>query len=140
MTQVLVVDDQPNWRDVLTSLLTDMGCMVEAVGGLSEAQQLMKGDVFGVAIIDVRLTDDNPYDVQGVELLEHMQGQTDNPMPVVIMTGYAFEGLEETLKTRYGVQHFVKKGTLQDIREFRAMLVSILSNLAEIHPAAVVDA
>ena len=91
---------------------------MEAVGGLSEAQKLTTSDAFGVAIIDVRLTDDNPYDVQGIELLEHMQGQTDNPMPVVIMTGYAFEGLEETLKTRYGVQHFVKKGTWQDIREF----------------------
>jgi len=126
-SRVLVVDDQQNWREVMASLLSDDGHDVDVAGSVSEAWKLLDAKTFDIAIIDVRLVDRNPYDVQGIELLEQMKERLGERFPIVIMTGYAFEGLEETMRTKYGVRAFINKGTnvLQDIDAFRHLIASI---------------
>jgi two-component system, NtrC family, response regulator PilR len=127
--RVLIVDDQPNWREVLSSLLSDLGWQTETASDLPEAKRKLAGNQFRAAIIDVRLVDKNPYDVQGVELLEYMQEHPELNVPAVIMTGYSFAGLEGAVKAKYGVRHFVDKGT-KDISEWRTRLASIMTETA----------
>jgi DNA-binding NtrC family response regulator len=127
--RVLIVDDQQNWREVMSSLLADGGYSVDTAASVSDAWKLLDSKAFDIAILDVRLVDRNPYDVQGVELLEQMKARLGERFPVVIMTGYTFDGLEETMSTKYGVRAFIKKGTevFQDIRMFRQLVASILA-------------
>lgn len=112
--EVLVVDDQPNWREVLSGVLTGQGWNVKTAASLPEARRRLATGTFNIAIIDVRLVDDNPYDVQGVELLEYLHEHLQPPVPIVVMTGFSFKGLKETLKNRYGVQHFLDKSKLME--------------------------
>jgi DNA-binding NtrC family response regulator len=140
--RILIVDDQENWREVMRSLLIDGGYGVDTAASVSEAWELLNTKRFDIAILDVRLVDRNPYDVQGVELLEQMKERLGERFPVVIMTGYTFEGLEEIMRTRYGVREFINKGTgrLQDISAFRDLIASILKDTVSSHlPPAQLD-
>lgn len=112
--RVLVVDDQPNWREVLSSILTDEGLDVETAASLPEARRHLAAASFSVVIIDVRLVDDNPYDVQGVELIDYLHEYVQPPVPAVVMTGFSFEGLKEMLHTRYGDVHYLEKRELME--------------------------
>ena len=116
----------------MSSLLMDGGYAVDTAASVSEAWKLLDATAFNIAILDVRLVDRNPYDVQGVELLEQMKERLGKRFPVVIMTGYTFDGLEETMTTKYGVRAFIKKGTegLYDIHAFRSLIASILQTTA----------
>jgi len=127
-SRILIVDDQQNWREVMSSLLSDSGYDVDTTESVFDAWKLLKSKTFDIAILDVRLVDRNPYDVQGIELLEQMKERLGERFPIVIMTGYSFEGLEETMRTKYGVRAFINKGTgmLQDIQAFRSLIASIL--------------
>ena len=128
--RILIVDDQENWRSVLRSLFTDCGYEVDTAKSASDAWKLLEINAYNVAILDVRLVDSNPYDIQGIELLEKMKKRIEDHFPVVIMTGYSFEGLEEILRKRYGVQVFINKGEpiLHDIKAFKALISSVMQN------------
>ena len=126
--RILIVDDQRNWRQVMKSLLIGGGYDVDTAASVSEAWDLLDVKTFHVAILDVRLVDRNPYDVQGIELLEQMRERLKEHCPVIIMTGYAFEGLEEIIKTRYGVRAFVNKGRLPGLHGLRNLIASILQD------------
>ncbi|MBD3354286.1 MAG: response regulator [Candidatus Lokiarchaeota archaeon] len=126
--RILVVDDQRNWREVMHSLFTDSGYNVDTADSVDSAWKLLREETFALAILDVRLVDKDPYDVQGVELLEQMKERLEDSFPVVIMTGYSFEGLEQILRDEYGVRAFVNKGTLEDARDFKSLVASILGS------------
>ena len=130
---VLVVDDQENWREVLSSVLRDGGYEVDVAESVSGAWCLLNAKVYDIAILDVRLTDRNPYDIQGIELLDQMKAQLQNHCPVVIMTGYSFEGQEDMMRTQYHVRDFIKKGTviLRDVGAFRSRIAAALTTLPD---------
>ena len=102
---------------------------METAASVDEAWQLLNARTFDIAILDVRLVDRNPYDIQGIELLEKMKDCLRESFPVVIMTGYSFEGLEEIMRTKYGVRAFINKGKddLKDLVAFRKLIASILA-------------
>ena len=81
--RVLVVDDDPNIRKTLTFALEKDGHEVVAVGnyqdGLTESTQ----QVFDLALVDVRLGDQN-----GLELVSAFQSEAPW-MKVVVITAYA---------------------------------------------------
>ncbi len=128
--RILIVDDQQNWRDVISSLLASDGYEVNSVASTADAWRLLDNKSFDIAILDVRLVDDDPFDVQGIELLEQMKTRLGDRFPIVIMTGYSFEGLEKNVSNRYGVKAFLHKGSgkLRNIKEFRSLIKNLLAN------------
>jgi len=120
MIRVLVVDDQPNWREVISSLLNGEGFEVDTASTVEKAWDLLTKNIYHIAILDVRLVDDNPYDIQGIELLDKMKSHLNRPLPIVIMTGYSFEGMEDILCEKYGVSTLFNKGSeeLHDTENF----------------------
>jgi DNA-binding NtrC family response regulator len=80
--RVLVVEDEPNQRNLFLQALPSMG--FEAVGAASaeEALKLLKNDVFAIAMLDLNLPGMN-----GMELFELICHDYPH-MSVVIVTGY----------------------------------------------------
>lgn len=128
--RVLVVDDQPNWREVISSLLNGRGYEVDTAATVEKAWDLLNKNIYHIAILDVRLVDDNPYDIQGIELLDKMKSNLNRPLPIVIMTGYSFEGMEDILCTKYGVSTLFNKGSeeLHDTEKFLNKVKSLVNN------------
>ena len=80
--RILVVDDDESIREVLTSILTDEGYIVEAVDTGEKAIKATHEKFYNLALIDIRLPD-----IEGTKLLTRLK-DTVPRMRKIIITGY----------------------------------------------------
>ena len=64
--QVLVVDDEPDIRELLELTLVKMGLGVESVGTVAEAKERLKSERYDLCLTDMRLADG-----EGLDLVRH---------------------------------------------------------------------
>jgi len=81
-TRILVVDDDEDIREVLTTILEDEGYSVESAGTARKAIERTRRNFYNLALIDIRLPD-----MEGIELLAKMRDTTPK-MRKIIITGY----------------------------------------------------
>jgi DNA-binding response OmpR family regulator len=125
--RILVVDDQKNWRDALTVLLSAEGYSVKSVAYFEEAEKEIVQGSFNLVILDVRLADADIFNVQGLQLLRLTKRQPDAP-PVIILTGYP-ESIREGVLEEYGADALILKvppGSRFDSREFKKQVQTLL--------------
>ncbi|MGQ0510045.1 MAG: sigma-54-dependent transcriptional regulator [Betaproteobacteria bacterium] len=80
--RVLVVDDEPDIRELLELTLTRMGLGVDAVGTVGEAKARLKDVRFSLCLTDMRLPDG-----EGLDLVRHIAGLAAD-LPVAVITAY----------------------------------------------------
>jgi len=85
---VLVVEDQPEWQRVFLTILHDIGCPCDVVGSSAEAMAKLRQESFKLAIIDVRLTDWDPDDIGGLDLIDWL-AENAAETRVIVVTAYA---------------------------------------------------
>jgi two-component system response regulator RegX3 len=125
--RILVVDDQDNWREALTSLLSTEGYEVRAVSCFEDAAEEISQGVFDVVVLDVRLMDTDVFNVQGLELLRLAKGQEKAPRAMVI-TGYP-ESIRDEVLEEYGADALVLKvppGSRFDSKGFKERVRELL--------------
>jgi two-component system response regulator PilR (NtrC family) len=79
---VLVVDDEPDIRELLELTLVKMGLGVLSVGTLAEAKAKLEEDRFDLCLTDMRLPDG-----QGLDLVRHI-ATLGADVPVAVITAY----------------------------------------------------
>lgn len=79
--RILVVDDEPEWLDILSLLFTRKGWDVQTAPSGEAAWNAM-----GERSYDLVLCDLSMPDISGIELLKRVRA-VDNVLPFVIMTG-----------------------------------------------------
>jgi len=79
--RVLVVDDDPELRDVLSALLVKAGHVVEQAGDGPEALEKVGTGEFDIVLLDINLPSMN-----GLDVLGQIRGMLNPPL-VVVMTG-----------------------------------------------------
>jgi DNA-binding NtrC family response regulator len=127
---ILIVDDQLNWREALTSLLRGQHT-VQTAGSVEEAKQAIVEFAFDVAVLDVRLVDKDVFNVEGLELL-HMIKEGKSSTAIVILTGYP-KSVREEILNEYGVDAFVFKvpnGGTFDSAGFRSLIQALVAKVA----------
>src|SRR5258708_26904441 len=83
--EVLVVDDEPDIRELLELTLVKMGLGVQSVGTLAEAKSKLKEESFDLCLTDMRLADGD-----GLELVRHFPAlSADLPLTVITAHGTA---------------------------------------------------
>jgi DNA-binding response OmpR family regulator len=80
MATILVVDDEPDIRSLLTDLLAPEGHIVHTTANGSDALHMVQSKTFDLALVDIWLPG-----MSGIELLEHLKDLAPD-MPVVIIT------------------------------------------------------
>ena len=80
--QVLVVDDEPDIRELLELTLVKMGLGVASVGTIAEAKELLKERRYDLCLTDMRLSDG-----EGLELVRHIAALPVD-LPVAVITAY----------------------------------------------------
>ncbi len=99
---VLIVDDEPDIRELVEITLARMGLRTDSAASLAEARQLMARQEFDVCITDMRLPDGS-----GISLVAEIQ-QRAPQTPVAVITAYGnAEAAVESLKA--GAFDFVSK-------------------------------
>jgi CheY-like chemotaxis protein len=129
----LLIDDDPDVRQVTATLLADFGCcVVEAASGRAGLAALERMAVVDVAVVDFAMPG-----MTGIEVADII-GAKRPTLPVVIITGYADADLAGAPRGRL---HLLKKPFLRG--ELAATLLAATGhggsdpgNVVRLHPAA----
>ena len=121
----LVVDDDFNICDSVSYMLQQIGMRAEWTMSGKEAvlrtrQALMRNDHYDVYIVDWMLPD-----INGVEVIKRIRRETDDNVPVIVLTSYDWSDIEEEAKEA-GVTAFCSKPLFMS--ELRRCLCSIKDN------------
>ncbi len=82
LEKILIVEDEPIVRNLLTEILTRRKCIVRSAPTLAEAEALLSTDSFDMMLLDLRLPDGD-----GQRFLERVTAMPEHPL-VVMITGY----------------------------------------------------
>src|SRR5262245_65860400 len=80
--QVLVVDDEPDIRELLELTLAKMGLGVDAVESIAQAKERLRTERYDLCLTDMRLPDG-----EGLELVRHIAGLGAD-LPVAVITAF----------------------------------------------------
>jgi two-component system response regulator PilR (NtrC family) len=115
---VLVVDDEPDIRELLELTLARLGLGVDAVGSIAEAKERLKSERYDLCLTDMRLGDG-----EGLELVRHITTlAADLPVAVITAHGSA-DNAVAALKA--GAFDYVSKPV--GLEQLRALVKSALS-------------
>lgn len=120
--KILIVDDEPDIRELLEITLLRMGLDCIAVASAGEARQALKQHSFRLCLTDMNLGDSN-----GIEVIEYIQ-QHHPELPVAMITAYGnMETAIEAMKA--GAFDYVAKPI--DLPKLRALIQAALKIQAE---------
>ena len=115
--QILIVDDEPDIREVLELTLGRMNLETRSASNIDEARHLLKDYKFDLCLTDMRLPDGN-----GIELVRHIQDEHPY-LPVAVIT--AFGNMETAVAAlKAGAFDFVSKPL--DLNDLRTIVRSAL--------------
>lgn len=98
----LIVDDEPDIRELLELTLGRMNVDTKAVANITDAKDLLKDHPFNMCLTDMKLPDGN-----GIDLVEHMQSNYPDT-PVAVITAHG--NMELAIKAlKAGAFDFVSK-------------------------------
>ncbi|MDZ7662343.1 sigma-54 dependent transcriptional regulator [Thiohalophilus sp.] len=113
----LIVDDEPDIRELLEITLSRMGVDCLSAENLGQAKTLLTQNTFDLCLTDMRLPDGN-----GIDLIRHIQQQYPD-LPVAMITAHGnMESAIEALKA--GAYDFVNKPL--DINDLRSLVTTAL--------------
>jgi PAS domain S-box-containing protein len=85
--RILIVDDEPEMRQLLTAMLTLRGAEVKASGSASEALEVVRQWRPSILVSDIGMPDDDGYTL--IEKLRSMESGRNEHIPAVALTGFA---------------------------------------------------
>ena len=103
-TEILIVDDNTDIRNILNDLILDAGYKTRLAANYNQALAEIDKKIPDVAILDVKL---DKGDNDGIELLTHIKSKNKD-VPVIIISGHAnIEMAVSSLK--HGAFEFIEK-------------------------------
>jgi PAS domain S-box-containing protein len=84
---VLLVEDEPDTRDLLTTILQECGARVLAVDSASEAMALLQRELPNVLLSDIGMTGESGYDL--IKQIRALPAEKGGSVPAVALTAYA---------------------------------------------------
>lgn len=115
--RALIVDDEPDIRELLSMTLEQMGLEVVTAAKLSKAKKLLETEHFDLCLTDMNMPDGN-----GLELVEYVQSALPQ-LPIAMITAYGNMDIAvEALKK--GAFDFVSKPL--ELMRLRSMVESAL--------------
>ena len=113
----LVIDDEPDIRELLDITLARMNIDCHVAANLNEARHLLEQTSFDLCLTDMRLPDGN-----GLDFVDHIQANYSQ-LPVAVITAHGnVEAAVRALKA--GAFDFISKPV--DLTQLRALVSSAL--------------
>jgi two-component system response regulator PilR (NtrC family) len=114
---VLIVDDEPDIRELLEITLGRMSLITESASNLSSANEILQRKKFSLCLTDMKLPDGD-----GLDLVEHIQ-RNHSHMPVAVITAHG--NTETAIRAlKAGAFDFVSKPV--DLQKLRDLVNSAL--------------
>ncbi len=103
-SEILIVDDNADIRNIINELILDAGYKTRIAANYNQALSEIDKKLPDVAILDVKL---DKGDNDGIELLSHIKSKNKD-VPVIIISGHA--NIEMAVKSLHnGAFEFIEK-------------------------------
>ena len=124
--KVLIVDDQTRWRTLFKTLLgkIDLPLTITESDSLESVSQFLKEETFDLAILDLRLVDEENQNLDGLVLLRSIKEEYPETK-VILATAYPSK-LKEQRKEADAFILKVPDDGLFDIKKFHETVKSLL--------------
>ncbi len=87
--RILLVEDDESSYDPITRWLKEEGYVIRLATSYAEAKSALETDHFHLAIVDIRLVDEDPENTDGLQLLEDIERlQLRDVMPTIVLTAH----------------------------------------------------
>ena len=106
MKKILIVDDIPEYVDTVEVFLEDRFDILKA-HTLQEAKSLLKDNHINLAIIDIRLSEEDTENKEGIDLLKWLKNRMPDVKVIVISAYREFDYAVEALNA--GANFFMRK-------------------------------
>jgi DNA-binding NtrC family response regulator len=118
--KVLLLDDEPIVGRRLKPALTKIGCEVEVFEDSRKALERIDQKDFDIVITDIRMDE-----VDGIEILEHVQQKSPRTR-VIMITGYAMMSLAKKAMEKGAFDFIAKPFKPDDLRRVVARAAEVL--------------
>jgi DNA-binding response OmpR family regulator len=115
--QIIVVDDDPALRQMVTRYLEDHNVPATSVSSRTELNRCFEGAHPSLIILDLRLGQDD-----GLDLLRELRSHSD--VPVIITTGHRTEEIDRIVGLELGADDYIVKPF--SLRELLARVRAVL--------------
>lgn len=106
MKNAIIVDDIPEYVDTMEIYLEDHFHVLKA-NSLGKAKALLEENTVDLAVIDIRLSEDDPNNRDGLELLKWLKEKSPG-VGIIVMSAYKeFDYAVEALNA--GADYFMRK-------------------------------
>lgn len=124
--KVLIVDDQARWRTLFKTLLgkMDLPLTLFESDSLESAWQILKEENFDLAILDLRLVDEENQNLDGLVLLRNVKEKYPETK-VILATAYPSKLKEQRKEADAFILKVPDEG-LFDIRNFQKTMKNLL--------------
>lgn len=123
--RVLIVDDEPDIRELLEITLGRMQLSTETAANIQQAKEKLRQHEFQLCLTDMRLPDGN-----GLELVEHIQQQYTG-LPVAVITAHgSIDTAIESMKA--GAFDFLTKPV--DLNHLRKLVTTAIQTAQIVQP------
>lgn len=120
---VLIVEDHYEWQQILSEIVSDLGCLPHVADSYQAALTALNRQSFALATIDVSLIFSAHDNRDGVAVLQAISAST-NKLPTIIITGHpSVELAVETLADLKAL-HFFQKNDFQ-----RSKLIEVMKSV-----------
>ena len=96
---ILIVDDEPQWREQLVEILKQEGYTVEAVATAKDALSILHQGIYHLLILDIRLADKDQSNTDGMALLSSLKARSlDKATKIIMLSAH---GTREDMRTAF---------------------------------------
>ncbi|HNT74842.1 MAG TPA: response regulator [Anaerolineae bacterium] len=125
LPRVIVVDDDPSWRQILGEILGDAGLAVDVAADLPTALACLRAAPHRLAVVDLALGDGDYANQDGLQVLDAVRRQ-DPGCAAILLTGFATVELAVSALTQHGAFYCLRKETFNRA-EFRQLVQRALA-------------
>lgn len=137
--RILLADNSRDYRSSTRGYLELEGYQVAEAASVEEAKQKLDGFPLDLVLVDLRLTNDSPNDISGLEVVEKIC-KVDNGIPWILLTAYvtipaiALERLSSLRIRDDGHRFWMKPASPKDLLDhIRALLSPTILHISDLH-------
>lgn len=125
--KILIVDDQTRWRTLFKTLLNKMHLpfTISESDSLESVSQLLKGQTFDLAILDLRLVEEENQNLDGLVLLRNIKKNYPETK-VILATAYPSKLKEQRKEADAFILKVPDEG-LFSIKDFQHIIVTLIA-------------
>src|SRR2546421_346817 len=133
--RILMVENEERWRNLVGDTLRRGGFQVDTVGTLVEAEAALRSNWYHLAILDIRLDDDNDdTDIEGLKVLygEIVAASIRDAMMVIVLSSFGTKEQMRQAFTEGKVIDFLDKTKFNNLH-FRVQVQQLFDEEAHIN-------